>query len=52
MLPLTKPNPIRFTTAGVAPRHPGLERMASWLQRRWQSACRRAERPDRAVPYY
>jgi hypothetical protein len=25
---------------------------ARWLLRRWQAACRRAERADRFVPYY
>jgi hypothetical protein len=24
----------------------------NWLLRCWQSECRRAERPDRVVPYY
>ncbi|WP_372525237.1 hypothetical protein [Piscinibacter sp.] len=27
-------------------------RVARWLLRRWQAACRRAERADRFVPYY
>jgi hypothetical protein len=29
-----------------------LSRIAGWLRRFWQSECRRAERPDRVVPYY
>jgi len=27
-------------------------RVARWLLRRWQAACRQAERADRYVPYY
>lgn len=33
-------------------RHSLLTRVKGWLQRYWQSECRRADRPDRVVPYY
>ncbi len=35
-----------------ASRHAGKNPMAHWLLRCWQAACRRAERPDRFVPYF
>jgi len=49
---LSQPHTYPFTTAAVQPRSPLLQRIAAWLQCRWQSECRRAERPDRFVPYY
>ncbi len=33
-------------------RRPLLRMVLRWLQRGWQSECRRAVRPDRVVPYY
>lgn len=49
---LSQPNTYLFTTAAVRPRRSLLQLIAFWLQRCWQSECRRAERPDRVVPYY
>lgn len=38
--------------AAVPMRFPLWRRIAIWLRSGWQSECRRAERPDRVVPYY
>lgn len=52
MAHVNQPHTFPFTTAGVRPRRSRLQPIVSWLQRRWQSECRRADRPDRVVPYY
>ena len=36
----------------LAPRTPLVPGLSGWLLRCWQVQCRRAERPDRIVPYY
>ena len=43
---------FRAPTRSAAQRPTWLQRLASWLQRGWASERRRAERPDRVVPYY
>lgn len=47
-----QPNTYPFTTAALQPRRARLQRIAVWLKCCWGAECRRAEHPDRVVPYY
>jgi hypothetical protein len=44
--------PLPVVRAAKPAHRPVWRYVMSWLQRCWQSECRRAERPDRYVPYY
>jgi hypothetical protein len=45
---LHRPVVARVAATRPSPTH----RVARWLLRHWQAACRRAERADRFAPYY
>ena len=51
MSPTTHPLPQLVAARPVEPQPARTHWLARWLLRGWQAECRRAERPDRVVPY-
>ena len=52
MPPTTHPLPQVVASRSVDPQPARTRWLARWLLRWWLAECRRAERPDRFVPYY
>ena len=48
---MTQPADAFYPPTAV-PRFAWPQRVEHWLHRLWQAECRRAECPDRVVPYY
>jgi len=47
-----QPNTYSFPAVALQPGRALLQRIAAWLKCCWEAECRRAEHPDRVVPYY
>jgi len=52
MSPTTHPLPQVAAPRPIEPQRAPTHWLARGLLRWWQAECRRAERPDRFVPYY